>query len=342
DVNGTSRVMILETADLSLRADHVWRDNATLLFMTTDGRDLVCVDELGGVTVISGLDWQGSQRFQGFELTPTATSNQYTRSNEPWLLGFENGSYQVWRCCPWELSETNDMGEGPIQALTNIWDLRAWFSMMAMPRGEGSELLISRTYYQWGIVEYIADPYQLDTPVSMITQDPAVHGQLWVGFTDGTLALLNVTFIEDEAPEAYILEPENNKEHFGDSVHFSGNYSDDHDRIVWIRVRVDDDEWHDVDWADGEWSWDLDISGMKDETNHRVTVLAFDGRKESTGDAVLINIFEPREDERGIEFGFWFFFWITVIALLILVPIWLYVRRRAAAGDDGRKGSDQD
>ena len=322
DANGTSRVLVLETTGLDERSNITWEGNATVLYMTTDSRDLICVDELGGLTSISSREWDVKTRHQGISMRPTASSNAYTRDTDPWIYAFENGSYQVWRCCPWDVHATHRTDGGAVQAATFVNDPRGEFYMLALPRDGGSRMLVYRGYFDLGGRDLVAEPFDTAVPTTMMTKDPATPGQVWVGASDGTLTLLNVSLTIDLPPEAYILEPEHNKDFFGDSIRFSGNCSDDHDNITWVRISVDDGEWQDVDWAGGEWSWELDISDMKEETNHRVTVMASDGRHGSNGHSVFFNIFEPEEDERGVEFGWKFWvglvLGVVVIALLVL------------------------
>jgi len=325
DVNGTSRVLVMEATDHNVRADIPWKDNATVLFMGTDGNRILCVDELGAVTLIESRSWNIENRLEGFEGRPTSASFANSWGRDPWILGYQDGSTFYWVCCPWQPAGNGSHGTGPVLALTWIEHTRGEFYVVATPREGGSAVSVHRWYYGLDQNDRISPVLLTDGAVTSMAADPAVPGQVWAGFSDGTLALLNVTLTADHPPDVRITKPKPDTTFWEETVSFRGNVSDDHDNITWVKVRVDDGEWQDVEWADGEWWFEHDVTGMEQE-GYNLTVKTFDGRTESAEWIIVFDVGQPSGDD-GSSSTFWYWFAGGALMVAVLVGV-LHLRRQ--------------
>ena len=85
---------------------------------------------------------------------------------------------------------------------------------------------------------------------------------------------------------------------FTDTLLGTGTVTDDHDNIQWVRVRIDDGNWTDIDWTGGEWSYLIDASSM-DRGDHVFTIMVSDGRSEVSENRTLFREEEHRRDSSG-------------------------------------------
>lgn len=319
DINGTSRVLVLETPDLGVRADIAWKDNTTVLFMGTDGSDVLVADELGAITTIGSSSWSELNRYEGFDTRPTAVSFASSQEPKPWMLGYEDGRTFFWKCCPWAPAGNGSHGPGPLQALTWIELDEVELHVLAVPSEGGSTLSAHRTYFEHEGRDRISGPLFTEGAATMMATDPMVPGQVWAGFSDGTLALLNVTLTVDEPPQADVFEPEHTTALIRGTVMFRGNVTDDHDNITWVRVRLDDGEWEDAEWADGEWWFELDTTDISGESLV-LYVKAFDGRTESFEWRVFYNFLGPgKGPDRMEHFWYWFTGCTSMVVIMVVV-----------------------
>ncbi len=321
DENGTSRVMLWETAWSTVRRDFPWEDNATVLHLGTDMMSIVCIDERGNVSAIGGSDWSEVKDLEGHDAVPTSTS-QGTYLRHPWIVGCEDGMAVLWAGFPTQLENSSSFGVGPVQAVA--WSTMEGGSYYLLATPEDATRT-NMTAYFYAVDQrpdnMVANPIVFPSSMTKMVTDVLVDGQVWCGFSDGTIALVNMTIIPDLPPEVTIEVPEK-QQVFKENFLAQGTYWDDHDNVEWIRVRWEPESWFDANFSDGEWSYEVNHSKF-DDAELSLEVEIYDGRHVNQ---TRVNFFAknregPDDDEwpPGIPL-------IPIVLLVLFLALLLMVR----------------
>lgn len=327
DANGTSRVILWETLWSTVRRDLVWDGNATVSHVGTDISFIVCIDGRGNVTTIGGYDWDEVRDLGGHASTPTATSlNTYFRYT--WIVGYVDGTAGFWGGYPLRLEMNASFGDGPVQATSFCIPFGEGYYLVATP-DTSTTSRVAAYYFDAGVRadNPVSEPMVLPSTLTMMAMDLLVEGQVWCGFSDGSIALLNVTTVPDLPPWAAIEVPTWQQDVTGDFV-ASGTYHDDHDAIEYIRVSIAGSEWKDANFSDGRWTFPVDVS-LYGEGEQRLVVAVYDGRTESFNETFFeLPLTNGVKDEwpRGVPA-----IPLTVLAVGLLL-FWVWRRKRGGAG----------
>ena len=275
DANGTSRLLIVETSNMNVHRNVTWEANTTILFLRSDGINLYCVDELGTITSISGMDWMLKDTYIGLSARPTAFAlNRVKRGY--WLMGYENGSTFFWGGIPFRPMGVNEFGDGPVESLARIFPSLEDYFLVATPRDGGGSTIQALKYIANVTTLHPSNRIETEASVTMMQPDPLNPGNVVIGFSDGSLTFYNMTLVPDNPPMVSILELEDPSATTGIIV-VRGTVTDDNDNIQWVRVKVDDGEWFDINWTGTDWTLEINATLLSDG-QHSLAVVAYDGR----------------------------------------------------------------
>jgi hypothetical protein len=326
DDNGTSRVLIVETHTSDVRRDYPWEDNATVVRVGTDMMVVICLDERGTISTVGGSDWTSTVDLGGNDVAPSSDTLGL-RDRLPWLVGYEDGGVSMWGGNPPVHERSTDFGDGPVQGLSWAMTDSFHYYMVAVPSASGGSVLSAYFYHLNEYPDYPASvPVEFTAPVTYMLGDIMVAGQVWIGFQDGTVRLMNASIIHNMIPVVTIEVPEFQKDYTEDFT-ATGIVTDDLDRLEYVRVLVGDGNWTPVEVTEGRWSYRVDVSKLSGgEGVFRVE--AFDG-KHLTENRTFFQL--PPEDDDEDKWGERIP-WITLVVVIIaLVPILLWRLRGGKA-----------
>ena len=302
DVNGTSRVIIWQTVFSTMINDIPWEDNATVVHLGTDMMEVLCIDERGDVTSISSDDWLDTRDLGGYDAYPTANVlNVYDR--QPNLVGYDDGTAIFWGGYPTSVENSTSFGDGPVQAVSWVFVDGSGYYLLATPSSEGGAQIGAFFYSVDGQpANPVSGPVIFPDAMTKMVKDVLVKDQVWCGFNDGTITLLSITTIPNLPPEVTIEAPEEREKIKGNFLAY-GSYSDDRDRIEYVRVRWADRDWtmgawEDADFSNGSWSYEVNVSTMR-PSKVRLEVEVYDGRHYWNEYAIFDFVQEREDDDDG-------------------------------------------
>jgi hypothetical protein len=331
DVNGTSRVLLVETSSMTVHKDYPWENDATITYLVTDGLSILCIDETGVITSIGGTDWSEVVRFEDGSSHRPSSHAISSPSRNPWVIGYEDGSVYFWQGYPIFFSGDIDLGAGPVQGLAWTFTDPGSYYMVALPgEGQGSQLSVLYKEYDNTSVLPVSNTIDTGSPVTILMMDKDPPGNVWAAFADGSLGYYNATIILNLPPEVTIDVPLHQQLYTG-KVRFEGSFSDDHDNTQWVKVRVDDDDFQDANLVGNLWWYEIDTDLIR-EGLHVFNIEVFDGRHQ-TGSAEIFNT--PQEpynnDEEGPPGIPQIPFLIVAIAVVVIL---LWRRAHRTDGED--------
>ncbi len=277
DVNGTSKVLLVETSTMNVHKDYLWENDATITYLATDGLSLLCIDETGVITSIGGTDWTEIVRFEeGSSHEPSSHAISRPGRN-PWAIGYHDGSVYFWQGYPIVFSGDTDLGTGPVQGIAWMFNDIGGYYMVALPGGgHGSRLSVLFNEYDTATAYPVSDTIDTGSAVTMLMMDSHAPGNIWAAFADGSLGYYNATTILDLPPEVTIDVPKYQQMYTG-KVRFEGRFYDDRDIILSVKVRIDEGDWQDANLVGNVWWYEVDTD-LLEVGFHVVNVEAFDGR----------------------------------------------------------------
>ncbi len=334
DVDGTSKVLLVETSTMNVHINYTWENDATITYLGTDGLSLICIDETGVITSIGGTDWTEIVRFEEGSSREPSSNSISSPGRNPWAIGYEDGSVYFWRGYPIVASGDADLGSGPVQGITwAFYDIGDYY-MVALPgEGQGSQLSVLYHANDTATAVPVSDTIDTGSAVTMLMMDSKAPGNIWAAFADGSLGYYNVTIIIDLPPEVTIDVPKYQQMYTG-KVRFEGRFSDDHDNILSVRVRIDEGDWEDANLVGNVWWYEVDTD-LLEEGFHVVNVEAFDGRHTTRSKEFFVT---PQEYDGGE--GEWppGIPQIPFLIIAIVIVVFLFWRRSRRTEGEG----DQD
>jgi hypothetical protein len=331
DVNGTSKVILVETKNMNVHINYTWENDATVTFLGADRMSLLCIDETGVLTSIGGTGWTDIVRFEEGSIREPSSQSITTPGYNPWAIGYEDGSVYFWEGYPIESIGSTDLGNGPVQGITWTFTDIGDYYMVAIPgEGQGSRLTVLYNEFDNITADPVSDTIDTGSSVTLLMMDPKAPGNVWAAFADGSLAYYNTSFIIDLPPEVTIDVPNNLQEYTG-KVRFEGRFSDDHDRVVSVMVRIDTDEWVEAELIGNVWWYEVDTDLLYGGL-HNVTVRAFDGRHTAEWRGLFNTPQEYNEDRDEWPPGIPLIPMLIIGIVVVVYLIWRVVRR--TEGDD--------
>jgi len=170
-----------------------------------------------------------------------------------------------------------DLGSGPVQGIAWMFKDVGGYYMVALPgEGQGSRLTV--LFNEWDNTSAIpvSDSIATGSVVTSLLMDLKAPGNVWAAFADGSLGYYNATIIPNLPPEVTVVVPIYQQLYTG-KVRFEGTFSDDHDNVQWVKVRVDDDDFVNATLVGNVWWFEVDTDLMR-EGPHVLNVDVFDGR----------------------------------------------------------------
>ena len=126
-------------------------------------------------------------------------------------------------------------------------------------------------------------------------------------------------FVEIRSPEDGVKA--------GSILMITGRAADDDDTIHWVRLRIDDGDWVDID-GTTIWNYELNTDDLN-EGIHNISVMAYDGVSES--EVASITFVVPEQEDTGLS-GIAIFGILIVIAFVIFLVIGFYIMRGRRKG----------
>lgn len=334
DVNGTSMLLLVETGPMNVHINYTWEKDATIMYLGTDGMALQCIDETGVLTNIGGTTWMEMERFEEGSSRKPSSSSISSPGRNPWAIGYEDGSAFFWQGYPIVFSGDADLGSGPVQGIAWTFKDVGGYYVVALPgEGQGSRLTV--LYNEWDNTSAIpvSDTVDAVSAVTMLIMDAKAPGNIWAAFADGSLGYYNVSNIIDLPPEITIDVPHYLQEYTG-KVRFEGRFSDDHDRVNSVKVRIDTDDWVDANLIGNVWWYEVDTDTLYGGF-HTVNVKAFDGRHEGQWSEFFNTPQETYNDDAEWPPG------IPQIPILIIaIVVVIYLLWRRSRRTEGEKDQD--
>ena len=333
DENGTSRLLLVETSTSDIRRNIPWEDNATIIRLGTDQMRLVCIDERGTVMGIAGSNWENVDDLGGHDIAPSSDSLGI-RTNQPWMVGYEDGSVAIWGGNPAIHERSAYFGPGPIQAISWVFVYRGGDSyyIVGTPGVSGGSTLM--TYFYNPDLQPdgpASEPMEYASPVISLVGDSKVEGQVWAGFEDGTLRLFNVTIIPN-LPPVITIESPIEWEKYREDFTATGIVTDDHDNIQFVTVIIEGGEGFRADVVGERWTYLVNISNVR-RGSVSFHVVTSDGRNETENGTFFVVPWEVGDDDE--ELPRWFPLIPFTIAIIALT-LFYYWRRSNHMKNEGR------
>jgi hypothetical protein len=187
DANGTSHLLFLEVEQQSIRRDHVWEGNHTIIEVENEGGDLVILDTGNTVTVQKSSDWSTFNRTRGaLQGGPVSWHVPY---GQPHGIGDASGRV-VFATDFLVPSENNvTVASGPVTGFSWSFGRSRDFVVSSNLPGGGSKLagweLEEEGHHRLSTVEMCS--IEIEGQVTMMLPDPRGWSQVLVALDDGTL-----------------------------------------------------------------------------------------------------------------------------------------------------------
>jgi len=189
DINGTSRVIFLETVSKRIRSEHEMYDDLTVQYIGNHELYLYAIDVQGGSTVFNTSQWSFEDRIE-----PIVGPCQFSvvRTNLPLTFGGVNGRLVVREYFMLNQTVTFDVDISPVQASTYIRINVTSNVIVASPNGKGgSKIQVLHDYNG----SHEVGP-EIDTEMT-VTSMMALHegetGVFGVGFSNGVFKWYEVS-----------------------------------------------------------------------------------------------------------------------------------------------------
>lgn len=187
DVNGTSRVLTMETVTKNITSDDPVQDDRTVVRIGTDGRFMFVLDDNGGLIVYSTKDWTIMLQM---ELLSTPFSSHFIeRGNIEKVFGGQDGTVTTRVDIEREDWKTFSTGTGQV---LGVWTYEKGdgpsYLVAATPEGESSSTL--QIWDPMGGDDWSHHRnYKIDGRVSMMALDPTSNSTIVVAFQDGSVVM---------------------------------------------------------------------------------------------------------------------------------------------------------
>lgn len=207
DASGTSRLMFIEVEQHSVRWNHVWEGNGTIIALEDNDGKIVILDDTETVTMLHGSDWNDFSRYPG-TLQGGLSAWSVPRGSGV-ILGDRSGRVLV----DWFDEETPfrevTVSERPVLGVAWTPFRYSNFLVATGLPGGGSRLsawqIWSEYHSQIGTLEVCS--MEIDQEVTMIAMDPRGQDRVMVATDDGTL--LAVRYVNRPIPtEIRLGEPD--------------------------------------------------------------------------------------------------------------------------------------
>jgi hypothetical protein len=185
DVNGTSRLLILEVGPFRLHRSYDFPGNATVVSIGTDNRTMLVLDDGGHLRPYRTTDW--SPDGDPIELGDVPTASSYVIVGT-WAVGDASGQLTLVDGLRTDRRATLALGMGPVQAVSYGHSEESAF-LVAIPGEDGGSVLQVIQLREWeGPLEARSEK-AISAPgeVTSMAVDPATPGGVLVGFADGSL-----------------------------------------------------------------------------------------------------------------------------------------------------------
>ncbi|UCC94093.1 MAG: hypothetical protein JSW25_05385 [Thermoplasmata archaeon] len=331
DSNGTSRVLLIETSTSDIRRNYRWEDNASVVRMGTDNMRLICLEDTGTIRTIHGTNWEVVEDLGGHDVAPSSDSFGL-RANEPWLVGYEDGSAAFWGGNPAVHERSADFGAGPVLGIGWAYSVMDHYYLVATPSTGGSKLMAYNFNLNQDPAGPASQPVEYEGVVTSMFSDAKVRGQFWLGFDDGSVRHLNVSVIPDLPPFITIEVPVLDKEYTADFI-ARGKVYDDHDNIQYVRVILHDGDGFDANVTGDTWTYQINISEVGTGV-FAFIVTTEDGKHEAMNSTSFVIPGDGEDDElfTGNQT-----LAIVVAVAVVLFLSWRYIKGRASdKGQDGQ------
>ncbi|MCK5254144.1 MAG: hypothetical protein KAQ96_14395, partial [Thermoplasmata archaeon] len=187
DAYGTSRLMFLEVESNSVRRDHVWEGNHTIIEVETDGAELVILDTGNSITVQKSSDWSTFIRH------PNALKNGPVSWHCPlghqWGVGDAEGTVVLSQGFPYPPQSNITVSSGSVTGFTWTFARSLNFVVASDLPGGGSRLagweLFSESTRSIQPSEMCF--LEIEGHVTMMLPDPRGWSRVIVALDDGTL-----------------------------------------------------------------------------------------------------------------------------------------------------------
>jgi len=203
DANGTSRLLFLEVEPVSVRRDHVWEGNHTIIEVGDEGGELVIMDTGNTITVQNSSDWSTFTRFP--DALHAGPASWHVPIGHPWGIGDAGGRVVLALGFPYLPEGTITVSSGPVTGFA--WTLSRTYDFVVasdLPGG-GSRLagweVISEDSNDVAPTELCS--LEIEGHVTMMLPDPRGWSSVLVALDDGTL--MSVQF--DVRPNPIVVEP---------------------------------------------------------------------------------------------------------------------------------------
>ncbi len=333
DVDGTSKVLLVETSTMNVHMNYTWENDATITYLGTDGLSLLCIDETGVLTSIGGTDWMEIVRFEEGSSREPSSQAISSPGRNPWAIGYEDGSVYFWRGYPIVASGDADLGSGPVQGVAwAFYDIGDYY-MVALPgEGQGSQLSVLYHANDTATAVPVSDTIDTGSVVTMLMMDTKAPGNVWAAFADGSLGYYNVTTILDLPAEVTIDVPLHQQMYTG-KVRFEGRFSDDHDNILSVRVWIDESDRQDANLVGNVWWYEVDTD-VYEGGQHVFNIEVFDGRHETSEIAFFQTPQEYEGDDDEWRPGILLISLLIIAVVVIVVLLWRRGRHTGGEGED--------
>jgi hypothetical protein len=203
DANGTSRLLIIEVEALSVRRDHAWEGNHTIIELENEGGELVILDTGNTITILKSSDWSNFTRYRN--VLQGGPTSWHVPLGFQWAVADAGGRVVPSRDFPHQPESNITVASGPVTGFT--WTLsRSEDFVVAtdLPAG-GSRLagweMFSENFN--GVNPSELCSLEIEGHVTMMLPDPRGWSRVLVALDDGTL--MAVKF--DVRPEPIELKP---------------------------------------------------------------------------------------------------------------------------------------
>ncbi|MCK5414245.1 MAG: hypothetical protein KAJ35_02565, partial [Thermoplasmata archaeon] len=187
DAYGASRLMFLEVESNSVRRDHVWEGNHTIIEVESEGGELVILDTGNTITVQKSSDWSTFIRHR--DALQAGPASWHVPLGNQWGVGDAGGRVVLSQSFPYHPQSNITVSSGPVTGFT--WTLARSLNFVVasdLPGG-GSRLagweLFSESTRSIQPSEMCF--LEIEGHVTMMLPDPRGWSRVIVALDDGTL-----------------------------------------------------------------------------------------------------------------------------------------------------------
>jgi hypothetical protein len=188
DEEGVSHLILIEVEKASLRWDHIWEGNHTILKVGHNDREMVIADSGGTITVIQSNTWDEFTRYRGAQ--KGGATSWHIPWDHGWGFGDEEGRVVVSSNYPYEPEFNISVGDGPVTGFAWTFGRSGDFVTALQITGGGSRLdgwQISPEDPDLEVPDLMCS-LDISGNVTMMGLDPRGWSRVLVAMDDGTLA----------------------------------------------------------------------------------------------------------------------------------------------------------